>query len=374
MGAPLKLLLVAALIGGAGYAAYRYGLVETAPVVTASHAPERSRALELADVEISRVERQTIADDLRISGSLRPATRAIINAPLTGTIATIHADVGDSVSAGDVLVEFDTELLTAVLAARQATLEATQAQLDLARSTLERSRRLGQTGIAAQSAVLEAEASVLNLEAQLRALEADLSQARRQLADARVLAPFDGVVSSREVEAGQAVGANSAMLAMVDLTRMEMEATVPTVRIADVETGQTASLSVDGFANRTFEGRIARISPTAVSGSRAVRVFVEVENENALLRGGMFATGTLQLRSAPDVIALPNGAFRSDEHGAFVLKAEDGRLKRQGVETGSVWPGQGLTEVVEGLREGDLVVTAPLPDLVPDVEFRIAEI
>ncbi|MFD2236443.1 efflux RND transporter periplasmic adaptor subunit [Aureimonas populi] len=330
--------------------------------------------VELAQIEMSRVARSTVVDDVRISGALRPVRRATIAAPLSGTIVSVHAQVGEAVAVGDVLVEFDRELLEAGLAARESSVAATQAQLDLAEFTLERSQRLGQSGFAAEAAVREAEASVLNLRAQLRTLEAELAQARYQLREARVLAPFSGVVSSRAVEPGQAVGINSELLGLVDPSLMEIEVGVPTTRIVKVQVGQGAEMQVDGIEGRRFEARVARVSPVAVGGSRAVPVFLQIDNEDGLLRGGMFAVGALRTQAAPDVIALPDAAIRRDEGGDYVLKGEGGRLRRQAVEIGTRWPDRNMVEVVAGLDEGDLVVTAPLPDLRPDVEYRMAEL
>lgn len=129
---------------------------------------------------------------------------------------------------------------------------------------------------------------------------------------------------------------------MVDLDIIEVEAGVPAGSVADVRPGQIARLTINGLPARTFEARVVRIAPTAVEGSRTVRVYLELPNEDGLLRGGMFATGSLDTGSRSNVIALPETALRRDEAGEFVLKAVDGRLVRQAVTVDPVPPRQGF--------------------------------
>ena len=335
---------------------------------------EADPVIELASVEVERVRRQDLASDVRVSGSLEPSRRTALNAKVSGTVEAVVKDVGDAVEAGEVVLRFETATLQSVLDARVATLEASQAQLRLAESTLDRSQRLGQAGFASQAARLEAEAGVLNIRAQVRALEAEVNDARRALDDAAVRAPFAGIIAERSVQPGQTVPLNAELMSVVDLSDMEIDAGVPTSRIAALSVGQAATFAVEGFPDRSFPATVRRISPTAVAGSRAVRVFLKVANDDGLLRGGMFATGRVTVRAYPDVIALPSSAIRRDDGGTFVLKTLNDRVVRQDVGTGRNWPDRGLVEIASGLREGDVVVTAPLPDLKPDTAVRLAEL
>ncbi len=375
-GRTMGLLILAALGAGLGGAAYNHlsaadGGTE-APLLLAQ--AETDAAVELAEIEVTTVAPMDLADEIRISGALQPLQQVRLVAEVGGRVETVTRKVGDPVSQGDVLVELRTDTLQAALSAREASLEASQAQLRLAQSILERNQRLGESGVASQAALLEAEANVLNLTAQTRGLEADIEQARIQLEDAVVRAPFDGIVSARSVEPGQAISAGTDLLDLVDISRVEAAVAVPTSRIPQVAVGQVADLAVDGLPGETFPASVVRVSPVAEAGSRAVRVYLQMDNPDDRLRGGMFATGTLKLRDFPGVIALPASAIRTDDRGDFVLKAENGRLHRQAIERGQDWTARGLVEVTAGLGEGDVVVTAPLPDLVPDVEVRIAGI
>lgn len=366
------LLALGAGLGGAAYNHYAApGGEAEGPIVLADASQP---AVELAEIEVTTVAPTDFTDEIRISGALQPLQKVRLVAEVGGRIETVTRQVGDAVAQGDILVELRTDTLQAVLRAREASLEASQAQLRLAESILERNRRLGESGVSSQAALLEAEANVLNLTAQTRGLEADIEQARIQLQDAVIRAPFDGIVSARSIEPGQAISVGTDLLEIVDISRVEAAVAVPTSRIAQVQVGQEANLSVDGFPGETFPATVVRISPVAEAGSRAVRVYLQMDNPDERLRGGMFSTGSLKLRDFPGVIALPASAIRTDDRGDFVLKAENGRLHRQAVERGEAWAARGLVEVRSGLSSGDVVVTAPLPDLAPDVEVRIAGI
>ncbi|ALN72506.1 efflux RND transporter periplasmic adaptor subunit [Aureimonas sp. AU20] len=368
----IVLLLAGGVAGAIGWSRAREVSPAAPQAAAATVAPPQS--VELAGAEVAKVAPQTLTRTVRVSGSAEPRRVGAVNAQVSGQLAEVGAEVGQEVEAGEVIARFDTVVLRSALAAQEATLEAKQAQRRLAASTLERSRRLGSAGISSEATLLQAEAELLGLEAEVRGLEAGVADARKSLSDAEVKAPFAGIVSERSVEPGQSVPVNTQLFKVVDLSEMEIEALVPTSRIADVRLGQTAHMRVEGSSGRMVEARVTRIAPVAVAGSRAVRVYLSVPNGEGLLRGGLFATGEVEVESFPDVIALPAGAIRRDEEGAFVLAARSGRLHRQPVQLGADFADRGLVEVARGVAEGDVVVTAPLPDLKPDVEVSIADL
>ncbi|MCP2138311.1 RND family efflux transporter MFP subunit [Rhizobium sp. SLBN-94] len=319
--------------------------------------------VELASVDVTTVAPRRISNEVRISGSLTPIRRSSLTARVAGTIVELPVQVGDVVKKGDLLVRLDTEALRSALTARRAEVDAINAQLELAESILARNISLGERGVTSEAARLEAQSQVLNLRAQLRSKQAEVADAQRSLDDAEVHAEFDGVISVRPAEQGQTVPVNSELLTVVDLSRMEVDAGVPTSRIPRVQVGQPVELSVEGFPERTFQGEVTHIAPTAVASSRAVRVFLAIQNGDGLLKGGMFTTGILKVDDQENVIALPTPAIRHDGSGAFVLKIVDGHLRRQEVKLGTTWSDQDLVGV-KGLTEGDVVVTALLPQLV----------
>jgi membrane fusion protein, multidrug efflux system len=334
---------------------------------------QENAPIELSQVDVSTAVRQDIASEVRIAGSLTPTRRSVLTSRVSSTIVELPVQIGDVVKAGDLLVRFDSEALASAVTARQAEIDALGAQIELAEVVLERNTTLGERGAASEATRLEAQANLLNLRAQLRSKQAEVADAERSLAYAELRAEFDGVVASRPVDQGQTVPLNTELMTIVDLSRMEVDAGVPTSRIPLVRLRQAVELSVEGFPGRTFSGEVVRISPTAVAGSRAVRVFVAIDNDEGLLRGGMFSTGLLKVDDQKDVVALPVASVRHDAEGSFVLKVEEGVLRRQPVDLGMSWTDRNLVEV-SGIDEGDVVVTAPLPDLVAGTSVRIEDI
>lgn len=332
--------------------------------------PPARETIELARVDVTRAERQSIGSDVRIAGSLAPAVRSVLTSKVSATIQEMPFEIGDVVKKGDLLVRFDKVALESALTAKEAELDALQAQLSFAESTLQRNTSLGDRGVASEVTRLESEANVLNFRAQIRTKQAQIDDSRRAVEDAVVTAPFDGVIAERPVAQGQTVPVNTELMTLVDLKRMEVDAGVPTSRIPLIEVGQPVELSVEGFPGRTFPAKVARISPTAVPGSRSIRVFLSISNEDQLLKGGMFTTGILRVDEQANVIAMPGPAIRHDGQGTFVLKVEDGALRRQAVTLGTSWTDRNLVEVM-GLNEGDVVVTAPLADLVANTPVTV---
>ncbi|MDM9624956.1 efflux RND transporter periplasmic adaptor subunit [Rhizobium sp. S152] len=340
-------------------------LAATMAMVTGSALAQQldSAAVEISEVDVGVVKRQNIANEVRIAGSLTPIRRSTLTSRVSATVIDLPVKIGDVVKKGDLLVRFDTEALASAVAARRAEIDALDAQIALADAVLERSTTLGERGASSEATRLEAKANLLKLKAQLRIKQAEVADAERSLAYASMHAEFDGVVASRSVEEGQTVPLNTELMTIVDLTRMEVDAGVPTSRIPLVRPRQPVVLNVEGFAGRTFTGEVVRISPTAVAGSRSVRVFLAIENTEGLLRGGMFTTGILKVDEQSDVIALPVAAIRHDEDGSFVLRVESGVLHRVSVDLGLTWSDRNLV-AVQGLGEGEMVVTSPLPDIV----------
>lgn len=350
------------------------GADQPAPAASAAAPAATPKVMELAEIEVTRVERQDLAAEVRVSGSLQPVRRSSLNAKVSGTLAEISADIGDKVRAGDVLARFDPKDLQASLDERAATLDASKAQLTVAEATLNRTRSLSGSGISSRATLDQAQSEVSRLRASIRALEAQVETARTALIDAVVRAPFDGVVSRRPVEPGQTVGVNTELFGLVDLTELEVTAGVPASRIAEIATGQTARLKVEGYGDRAFTAEVTRISPVAEANSRSINVYLRLANPDEALRGGMFASGSITVRAADNVVALPAAALRKDGEGDFVLKVENEKLVRQPVTSGPSWQDGRLVEIASGVTDGDVVVTAPLPDLKPDTAIRIARL
>ena len=143
---------------------------------------------------------------------------------------------------------------------------------------------------------------------------------------------------------------------IVDLNRMELEAPVPVSDIPSVKVGQEIAFKVDGFAERSFKGKVERINPAAEAGSRSISIFVTLPNHDGALKGGMFANGTLAAASRASVNAVPLAAVINEGGQSFVFAVNNGKVERKPITPGSQSVELGLVEVRDGLVAGTQVV------------------
>jgi RND family efflux transporter MFP subunit len=175
------------------------------------------------------------------------------------------------------------------------------------------------------------------------------------------------------MQLGDKAAVDSKLISIVDLTRMEIEASVPAADIPSVSVGQEVSFTVEGFGDKKFAGTIARINPAAATGSRSLMVYIEVPNPEGLLKGGMFAKGGLTLDKRAAVPAVPISALRDDAGVQVVYKVEGGKVLRVPVKTGVRNEEEGWVEITSGLNEGAQVVKANLGELRSDVPVNVVQ-
>ena len=324
--------------------------------------PAGERPVELSALEVTAVAPRALTESVRLSGSVSPMEQSAVKAEVAARLAEVPVREGQAVRRGEVLARFETVELAARLNEKQANLEGARAQLVLAEKTLAKNRTLNRNNIVSDTSLDQAESSFGFQRAQVDALAAQVELARKALRDAVVVSPIDGMVAARSVNPGENLAVNAAMFTIVDLSRVEVEATVPAEQVARLAVGQNARLRVEGFGEREFAGRVARINPMARVGSRAIPVYVTVDNRDGALRGGMFASGEVLVAEASGAIAVPPVAIRHDDQGDFVLVIADGRTVRRPVTRVAQWARGDLVQV-EGLAPGDRVVTGNLPGL-----------
>lgn len=341
------------------------GLVETASMSPAG------TPFELTAAETAKIGTRAMVERLGISGEIQPITRVVIRAREAGKIVEMNVRDGDAVQAGKLLVRFETDELQSTLLLRQSDRDAAEAELMLAMQALTRTEQLALKNIASTEQLDKAKSDVAVKTARLQSLSAQADIARLALRNAEIRAPFSGTVTRRLAEAGSRVGADGELLTLVDTSVLEAKVLVATRDIPRVALGQTAELEIDGFGGQIVKGTVDRISPVAEDGTRFVAVYLRLANRDGGLWGGMFASGSILLREKNDALVVPAIALRKDETGYHVLKVEDGHLRRQTVALGARWNDGSLVEIAAGLKDGEIILTAPLPELGPDMAVTI---
>ena len=313
------LILALAVLGAAGTGVALRAAKRSADERKGKEAPV---ALEFGPADLVRVESAPLARWLPVSGTITPLRQATVKAKVSGDVRELHVREGEAVRAGQVVARIDSADLDARLADRIGALEAAKAQLALAEKTRATNLALLKQNFISQNAFDNSESSFDVSRGSVKSTEAQVQIARNALKDAVVVAPLSGVVARRHVQPGEKVAFDAALVTIVDLADLEMQALVPAYDVPELAAGMAVELAIDGFGERRFVGRVERINPATEPGTRAFLVYIAIPNTERLLRGGMFATGRIALARARAVATLPLGAVRAEGGQTFVWVIE----------------------------------------------------
>jgi membrane fusion protein (multidrug efflux system) len=319
--------------------------------------------LEFTSADVAHVEAMPLARWLPVSGTLQPLNQATVKAKVSGDVRQIHVREGETVQAGQVLARIDTADLEAKLAASIGAMESAKAQLALAAKTRATNQALLKQNFISQNAYDNSVSSYGVFQGSVKSAEAQVQLARNALRDAVASSPLAGQVAKRHVQPGEKVAFDSPLVTVVDLTEMELQAAVPAVDVPELAIGKAVELTIDGFGERRFSGRIDRINPSAEPGTRAILVYVGIPNADGALRGGMFATGRVALAASEPVATLPATAVRTDGGQTFVWTVEGGKLVKRGIVAGRRDDAAGRIEVKTALAPGVPVLAARFDNL-----------
>jgi membrane fusion protein, multidrug efflux system len=319
---------------------------------------------------ITVVKTQPISSGPVISGTLVAEREATVRAQISGPVLSTHADEGSRVSAGALLAIIDDRTLRDQFLGARSGVTTAQSTADIAARELSRSEKLSEAGAIAERELEGARRANVAAQAQLADAQARLSLAQKQLNDARVRAPFAGVVSVRSVNGGDVVQPGAPMFTIIDPSSMRLEGAVPAARLSEVKVGVATAFEVNGYPDRTFEGKVVRINPSADASTGQVRVVVSIPNARSALVGGLFAEGRVKSQSheAPVV-----GANAVDVRGVrpTVLRLKGGRAERVEVELGIRDEATETYEIVSGVAAGDTLLVGAAQGITPGTQVRV---
>jgi len=350
-------------------------------------AEAREEQQALPRVEVIKVGRSTRQSGLELPGSIQPVTEAPILARANGYIQSRAVDIGDRVRAGQTLAQIDAPELNDQVAQAKATVRQSEAALEqatanvqqgktdmeLARVMAQRSTQLVKKGAVSKQDDDQAQAQYNSKLAALQSLEkaldvqranivaaqSNLARLEKMLSFCLVQAPFDGVVTLRNVDVGALVNAGSTLLfriAQMDTLRTYVN--VPQTYADSIRPGEPASLTVSNLPGRQFAGQVARSSSALDPSSRTLLVEVRVPNESRLLLPGMYAQVELRNVRANPPLLIPSDAMIVRSDGAQVAAVgSDGTVHLQKIQVGRDYGDR--VEVLNGLNEGQSIVSNP---------------
>lgn len=314
--------------------------------------------IELADSDVAPAKLQEITQGLPFSGTLKAVNSAIVKARVAGELQALTVREGDTVTAGQVLARIDAVEYQSRLQQAQQQADAALAQVDIAQRQFANNKALVDQGFISKTALDTSLANLQGAQATHKAALAAADIARKSLGDTVLRAPIAGQVSQRLAQPGERVPVDARILEIVDVRKLELEATLAAIDTAGLQAGQTAKLRVEG-AGVPVMARLARINPSAQTGNRSVLIYLSIEQppgQAMSLRQGLFAEGTLSTGSTR-LLAVPVSSVRTDQVLPFVQLVVQGKVQHQ-----SVVPGlRGMVDTeamvaVKGLSEGDVVI------------------
>ncbi|QEQ00082.1 efflux RND transporter periplasmic adaptor subunit [Thermosynechococcus sp. CL-1] len=385
----LGAIAIAVLLGGCQSAINRL----ESPAVAR---PEREGVA--ADVAVARLERLETGSTL--TGTTRPYREVMVRSQVEGQVIRLGVDVGDRVQAGQLLAEVDPIVLKnavfeaeAELAARRNEVIQAQAAVNRARTAVEEARLtlqqaesdarrletlLRDGAVSAQAAeqarttaqtarqvlrsreaeVVTAQQGVAVAQGRVQAQTAFVQQARARLNQALLRSPLNGVVLERLTEVGNLLQPGGEVLRLGDIRQLKVVVEVSERELARLAPGQGATVTFDAVPNRTYEGRITRISPAAAA-ARLIPVEVVIDNADERLGSGLLARVAFQGANAPRLM-IPQSALSGFEEGqlssrqgsVFVVVGD--RVQERQVTLGQ--RREGKVEILSGLNAGDRYV------------------
>jgi membrane fusion protein (multidrug efflux system) len=364
----LAALLLALVAAGVGHV---LGARKAQQVQTAN-APKASAALELAASDLLTVKKAELTRTLEVSGSLVAVNSAFLKARVAAEVKSVAVREGDAVRAGQVLAQLDTTEFDWRLRQAEQQAQAARSQLEIAQRGLQNNRALVAQGFISATTLENAVSTEAGAQATLQAALAAVELARKARADATLTAPISGFVSQRLVQPGERVPVDAKLLEIVDLSRLELQASVPPESAGLLRVGATAMLKVDGI-DADVPARVVRINPSAQPGSRSVIAYLELQ-PNPALRQGLFARGSIDLERR-QALLLPLSAVRNDQAQPYALLLAGTQVAQRSLSLGQRGQAGGVevVEVLQGLAEGDRVLAGSLGAMRDGASVRLSE-
>jgi HlyD family secretion protein len=343
------------------------------------------------------VNRGPITQAVTATGTLNPVVNVQVGSQVSGNIQKLFVDFNSKVKAGDVVAQIDPVLFQATVTQAEGELASARAALELARLNASRTEALLAKQNSSQADFDQARATLQQAEATVRIRQGALDKARADLEHCAIKSPVDGVVISRNVDVGQTVAASLQAPVIFtianDLANMQINTAVAEADVGSVAVDQEVEFTVDAFPNRTFRGKVVQVrnAPTTVQNVVTYDTIIGVNNADLKLKPGMTANVSIIIAHKDDVLRLPNAALRyrpaNAAPGAAAARGAQGRQRGggnqqrerasrtvyvlrsgtpQAVEVKTGISDGATTEVLEGLNENDVVVTAQLSEARPN--------
>ena len=293
------------------------------------------------EYQTTEVKRGEITQAVTATGTLNPVLNVQVGSQISGNIQKLHADFNSEVKKGQIVAQLDPATYQANVNQAEGELASAEAQLRLAELNAKRQRELARNKISTQADLDQAEVSLLQAQSSVKIRAAQLEKAKVDLSRCTIYAPIDGFVISRNVDVGQTVAASlqAPVIFQIanDLRKMQINSNVAEADVGNVAIDQRVDFTVDAFQFRTFQGKVAQVrnAPITVQNVVSYDTVISVSNEDLKLKPGMTANVSIIVAQKEDVLKLPNAALRFRPTDTPNANAPTGRSERPSATSSS---------------------------------------
>lgn len=361
----------------------------------------RGRGGPAVQIESATISRMSIERHADLSGTLVSPDQAKVSSEVAGIVREVPIQLGTEVRAGDTLVRLEPRELALALERADSALKQVEAQLGLTRSDSEqappdeevatvrqaaanrddakaaydRAQQLNGRGLVSKVDRDTAETRMKVMEANyqaaldnVRSLRATLQDRRasydlavKKLNDAVIKAPVAGSVSERLVQPGEYIRENTQVTTIVQMNPLKLRTSIQEKFAGMIRQGQDVKFAVEAFPDRTFDGKVAYVSPAVDQTTRTFAIESLVDNPDRVLKPGFFAKGTVSLKVDDNMMVVPDDTVSTLAGVSTVYVIEDGKARQQivtlGSHEGKRW------EIVEGLKGNEMLAASQLNQL-----------
>jgi membrane fusion protein (multidrug efflux system) len=349
-------------------------------------------AAEPVTIDVASVLEKPLNVELSLPGELTAYRSVAIYPRVNGFVKTVPVDRGSRVRAGQVLATLEAPELIAQRSEAQSKVRAAEAQLaavrakaDSDKGTFDKLKAAAATpGVVAGNDVLVAEKAaeaghnqVVSAQQNVEAARQALNAVRDMESYLRVTAPFEGVVTERNVHPGALVGPSSGsgsaapMVRVIENSRLRLIVPVPEAYTADMKTGTEMRFSVAAFPGHHFSGTVARIAQAVDVSTRTMAVELDVANRDGRLAPGTFCQVRWPIRRSTPSLFVPNASVAATTNRTFVIRIRDGKTEWVDVRTGLT--SGSLIEVFGDLHAADQIAARGTDEMRPGTKVRARE-
>jgi len=333
----------------------------------------RNQGGPLPTVKVESVRRMPLNAFLILNGVVEPERKVEVYARLSAYVRQIVKEEGDYVKKDDLLALMDDTEIS--ISYRQAGIELEQAKLTLRdeETNHERSTKLKETDMISEQDFQTAESNYHKARLDYQTKMENFKDLELQLSYSKIRSPVEGYVTQRLIEVGSRVTTNQHVYTVEDFSPLLVKVFVPTADVVSLTTGMESEISTDVLSHKVFRGTIKIINPRIDEQSGTVKVTIEVFDKTGQLKPGMFVETKMLIRNRPDALVVPQKSitYRENRAYVFVFRSEGRRVTQRAIETGISQ--EGMVEVMQGLEEGDSIVTVGVEGLKDQMTVRTVQ-